>query len=665
MTSHLDPLMVKIQTQLLRATFIKNMATLKEWIPSVYDYYVNYTPKKIQLGLDNNGKVNLIANGEFVYKDDPKSSSLLQVNKFLKKPPHFNFDIPVSASRDYNYEHERVINELFDKRRELLGNNAQQKLQQNDQINFLAVMGSGLGYHLEDLFEKFSIRSAFIYEPEPDCFFATLHCIDLAPLLEHCRKLGGEFTLKIGGSEDEYVNEINISLKRIGYFNISKMYLYRHYLSNKTKGAFELINEIAYRYRSGWGFCEDEVIGISHTLSNISQNNFPTILRSAKLTKREQPIFVIGNGPSLDYSFEYLKNNQESAVIISCGTALKPLLDKGIIPDLHIEQERPAMIYDWIKKVGHEEQLKKIDLICLNTVYPRILHCFKQAHVILKPGDAGTAFIQNIVSDKYAEIYNTNPTVTNAGTAAAIAMGFKNLYLFGIDYGFKDETHHHSKDSLWYKDNEGLKEANIKGDFNVPGNFGGEVSTTRVFDRSRGVLELLLQDNPDVICVNSSDGALIKLSASCQIENLPNFKKLKTKEAFIAKLLRLSFSNKDYKQRDLNSEFKALMPLFRGYIDILKLLSSQAINCSELTNAFANQYQFVNDLEENKSKKLFHRFMGGTLNYIQASIMHNVFCYSDKLQQQQYIQYAIETMNAHFEWLYHDIEKNYDQPAKV
>jgi len=665
MISQLDPLVVKIQTQLLRATFIKNMATLKEYMPTIYEYYLNYTPTKIQLGLDNNGHVNLLANGEFVYKNDPKLESQSQVAEFLKKPPHFDFDIPVSTRDEYDYEHERVINAIFDKRRSLLGNNVNKKLLANGHINLLAVMGSGLGYHLERLFETFAIRSAFIYEPEPDCFFATLHSIDIAPLLAHCRQLGGELTFKIGGSEDEYVNEVGFSLKRIGYFNVSKMYLYRHYLSNKTSDAFALINEMAYRYRSGWGFCEDEIIGISHTLTNIADNKFPAILRSAKSITREQPVFVIGNGPSLDHSFEYLKYNQDGAVIISCGTALKPLLDKGIIPDLHIEQERPAMIYDWIKKVGHEDKLKQIDLICLNTVYPGILHSFKQAHIILKPGDAGTAFIQNMISDNYAEIYNTNPTVTNAGTSAAIAMGFKNLYLFGIDYGFKDETHHHSKDSLWYKDNEGLKEADIQSHFNVPGNFGGEVATTRVFDRSRGVLELLLQENPDVTCVNSSDGAFINLALSCLVENLPTFKKIDAKREFISDLLQLSFSNSDYKERDLKSEFKALMPVFGHYIDVIKAISAEVKNCSELVNAFSAQYAFVNDIAGDKNKKMFQRFMGGTLNYIQASIMHNVFCCTDELQQEQYIGYCVETMNAHFEWLYHDIDKNYDQPAKI
>ena len=665
MTNSPDPIMLKIQTQLLKATFLNNMAILKKIMPEIYNYYLNYTPNNAQLTFDDSGRVNMMAAGQLVYQGDPKVESQAQVEAFLKKPPRFDFEVAAVESDDFIYDHEKVIHKIFNKKRELLKNKKTAKLEKKGQINFLTIMGSGLGYHLEYLFEQFSIRSAFIYEPEPDCFFATLHCIDILPLFEHCQLHGGDLTFKIGGGVESYVNEISTSLKNQGNFNIAKMYLYRHYFSDKTTQAFKLINELAYRYRSGWGFCEDEIIGISHTLTNISKNKYPTILQTAKSHKKDQPVFVIGNGPSLDNSFEYLKKNQHSAVIISCGTALKPLLDNGITPDLHIEQERPAMIYDWIKKVGHEEKLKTIDLICLNTVYPEILHCFKQAHVILKPGDAGTAFIQNMLSDKYAEIYYTNPTVTNAGTAAAISMGFKNLYLFGLDYGFKDEKHHHSKESLWYKDNEGLKEADIKGHFTVAGNFGGKVSTTRVFDASRGVLELLLQENDDVICVNSSDGALISFAIPCLIRDLPALKTIAFKNKFVTDFLLLSFTNKDYENRDLGCEFKALMPKFKEYFDTLESILLDVKSSHELVNAFSKQYQFVYDIENDNDKKLFHRFMGGSLNYLQTSIMQNVLSFADKSQQEEYIKFCTHAMNTHFEWLYHDINANFDQPAKI
>ena len=54
----------------------------------------------------------------------------------------------------------------------------------------------------------------------------------------------------------------------------------------------------------------------------------------------EQPVFVVGNGPSLDSSLAFLKKNSDDIIIISCGTAIRALLKNNIKPDLHIEMER-------------------------------------------------------------------------------------------------------------------------------------------------------------------------------------------------------------------------------------------------------------------------------------------------------------------------------------
>ncbi|WP_413701354.1 6-hydroxymethylpterin diphosphokinase MptE-like protein [Psychromonas sp. KJ10-10] len=405
MSSQIDPLLIKIQTQILQATFLKNMACLKLHMPSVYQFFQHYQPQKVQLAFDNNGEVNLSTGDQFVYGEDPKASSLAQVETFLKNPPCFDFEISLRNDENYQYQHEKVINHIYKKRRQELGVSSPFYMQDGGQINFIAVIGLGLGYHVEHLFKQFSIRSVYIFEPEPDVFFAALHTVDMSVWFNSCTSLGGELTFKIGGVESVFVNEIAQYFKREGYFLLPQLYLYRHYISDKTTDAFKLIRELEYRYKSGWGFCEDEIIGISHTLSNISDNKASILLENAKLYKKEQPVFIIGNGPSLDNDLAYIKANQEKAIIISSGTSLKPLLNYGITPDIHVEQERPKSIYQWVKKIGYENKLKEIPLLCLNTVYPGILNLFKQPYVMLKAGDAGTSFIHEYVSNKYLELF--------------------------------------------------------------------------------------------------------------------------------------------------------------------------------------------------------------------------------------------------------------------
>jgi len=661
MASQLDSLQIKIQTQLLRATFLKNMTTLKEQMPAIYDYYKNYTPIKVQLALDDNGNVNLLTNGQFVYQDDPKLSSRAQVDLFISNPPQFDYEVYMAKNHQSTYEHERVIYRIFNKRRDELGACSRFELNTGDSVNFIAIMGSGLGYHIEALFEKFAIRSAYVYEPDPDCFYAMLHTIDIQKLLDDCHGRGGEISFKIGGNENEFVNEIYHSFKRQGFFNLTQMYQYRHYLSDKTTDAFKKLKEVAHRYQSGWGFCEDEIIGISHTLTNISANKAHTLLQDAKFQVKEPPVFIIGNGPSLDECLPFIKENQDNAIIISSGTSLKPLLDYGIRPDMHVEQERPASIYQWVKKIGHEQVLKETPLICLNTVFPPILALFKQPYVMLKAGDAGTSFIHDHISDRYEELYYCNPTVTNASTAGAIAMGFKKLFLFGLDYGFKSEELHHAKDSI-YTDIKGFK---MQGDFKVAGNFVDEVLTTKVFDNSRGVLEMLLEQNPDVECVNSSDGAKILLTTPCRVERLPNLPKIKNKVQVVNHCLASSFDSDYIINRDLFSEFGAVMSHFDGYMDKLLTMFNGVKSKDELTQAFSAQYLFINSLDSGKERKLFYRFFSGSLNFLQTSIMSNVNRYNDEDARHAFIQYCIKEMRDHFIWLLADLKAHYNQPARA
>lgn len=661
MSSPIDPLQAKIQTQIIQATFMKNMAFLKIRMPEVFQYFQNYQPKMALLAFDKSGYVNLISNNKYVYQGDPKTSSEKQVDEFLKKPPCFDFEVLARKNTNYLYQHEKVLHEIYNKRRAELGAASPFQLDEGGQINFIAFMGSGLGYHLNKVFMEYSIRSAFIFEPEPDVFFATLHCSDISVWFDQCRQLGGELTLKVGGIEEEFVNDIYQYFKREGSFNLPQMYLYRHYMSDKTTDAFKLINELEYRYKSGWGFCEDEIIGISHTLSNISNSRAATLLESAKKEAKNTPVFIIGNGPSLDSALEYIKDNQQGAIIISSGTSLKPLLNYGIKPDLHVEQERPKSIYQWVKKVGFEDTLKDIPLLCLNTVYPGILELFKQPYVMLKAGDAGTSFIHDYISEQYLEMFYCNPTVTNASTSAAIAMGFKNITLFGLDYGFKSEDDHHAKGSI-YQDIKGYK---VKGDFKVPGNFGGEVHTTRIFDYSRGVLELLLEQNPDVECVNTSDGADVKLAPACKVEALCSIKPIPEKKNMVDDCLADCFDNSYSLSHNLCDEFKSVLSKFEGYVSWLIDCLNQVKTKNELTSVFSQQFKFVNHYADDKDKLLFHRFFGGSLNYLQASIMNNVARYPTGSKQQEYIRYCVSEMQGHLTFLLKDLADNYNKGARA
>ncbi|MCX0450268.1 hypothetical protein OD809_22205, partial [Aeromonas veronii] len=86
-------------------------------------------------------------------------------------------------------------------------------------------------------------------------------------------------------------------------------------------------------------------------------------------------------------------------------------------------------------------------------------------------------------------------------------------YLFGLDNGYKDKGHHHSKFSAYYNSDKGAEVLGelMYGDsqWQHEGNFGGVVISNAMFNTSRKVIEQVLAANEHVQCFNCSDGAKI------------------------------------------------------------------------------------------------------------------------------------------------------------
>ena len=62
---------------------------------------------------------------------------------------------------------------------------------------------------------------------------------------------------------------------------------------------------------------------------------------------------------------------KDKAIIFSCGTALRPLVARGIIPDLHIESERTFHVYEWLQNAGNSEVFENTILVGPNILPPK------------------------------------------------------------------------------------------------------------------------------------------------------------------------------------------------------------------------------------------------------------------------------------------------------
>jgi hypothetical protein len=661
---------ITIQKMLLQATLVANLNTLKVYIPEIYDEFVDYEMKGSGVAIDDTGCVNFFNNDRFVY-ENPIDFAKQQVELFIKHPTMITYALDHQEDENMLFEHAAVLKKIMRKRHADVKETIKRPID-DERIDFVCMIGAGLGYQIEELFKQKSVVNFLLCEPSKDAFFAMLHCVELKAIIETCISLGGRFSVRIGGSAAGIVNAVSNMLHQQGHFNLSRLFLYRHYTSEMTDATLKLFYEIGHRWGAGWGFMEDEIISITHTLTNI-QSGFKICKQTESIDNpiADKPVFIVANGPSLDSSVEYLQKNSDDIIIVSCGTALKALLTYNIKPDIHIEMERTAGLLPYIEVIEKQQEtrdikLRDIQIIAFNTVYPELLKRFKNPLLLAKHSDAGGKLIQQYDKlDIYAAPEYSNPTVSNLAVAVVTSLGFEELYFIGLDFGYKSNKHHHSKKSIYYEE-DFVYEEELKENMLVEGNFSETVFTIPVFDSSKGNVELLLQEHPLINVYNCSDGAKIKYTKPMPLAEISPFECIQNKDLLLDDLLGSSFDNQQFTSTKLE---KAIVGSFMQVkVTLEQLIHFININIStreELSQQFTLQNALLMELKVRKDTQVTYWLIQGTFRYFQAYIMTNCYYYDDPEERKEYINFCLTEFRAHVDNLYKELLSSYNKPSKA
>lgn len=503
----------------LEVQFQKNMILFEKYAPVICRNYRNYQPTTVRLNLDERGYLNLvnINTGNPVYNKDPREFCHDQVAHYTRKPNRFNIKYNDLPGR-YFFQF-ALLQKLLDhvKRPSRKAPPSIKK-----PIGLFIINGCGLGYHIPEIIESMDIYTLCICDPNKDSFYASLHTIDWEPIINYCYRKGRLLKLYIGSKEEATITSLRLLVSRIGLQNMSNTFFYPHLSSDINDSFSSKLKKQFHLTLTGTGFLEDEQISLTHTVENL-RNNTPVLGSQTPPSSSLPPAFIVGNGPSLDGLIDTLKEQRKGAVIFSCGTTIGTLCQLGITPDFHVEMERTETT-DYLLRGTTKEFRKKINILALNTVEPRSLSLFKNAYIAKKANDPGSFLIDSEIKERLPVLNLCNPTCTNAGLAFAVRMGFKEIYLLGVDLGMKNESEHHAKASLYYSKDESKRAAppaeNFIAPMTVKGNFGGDIKTTAVLDTSRANIELLFSYNKDVKAYNLGQGAYIEGAEPMEADKL-------------------------------------------------------------------------------------------------------------------------------------------------
>lgn len=285
--------------------------------------------------------------------------------------------------------------------------------------------GFGLGYHVEKMAELLeSGGKLYVIENNLMVFRSALENMDLGSIL-------GNPNIYLIISKD--VIYISKRVKQLINENVEKVSFITHPASLK---AIPEVNEYFKFVMENWNLKKSLTDDYDNSLNRNSSENLK--LNSPNVGMffdefKDIPIVIVSTGPSLDRNIDLLHEVKDRALVISAGSALRPLLKRNIEPDLFAIIDPQKETYNQIK--GYENI--DIPLIYLATAASYTVSRYLGPKLIACYG-------------KYNKEENNGPRymVDSGGSVAttildiAIKMGGDPIILVGQDLAYVNGKNH-------------------------------------------------------------------------------------------------------------------------------------------------------------------------------------------------------------------------------
>ena len=548
----------------MQKLFEKNMRYFYEFIPQFYELIKNIKTRRFRI-IDDNGfnildtttntyfypyenNKHLAEDVSNLYANNPLKNNLWHKYFLTKEMFEYGEDIlPITA---------KIVNKIVKVAKSSEGFSDDYYFDR-DYLPTTTIFGLGSGLHIEYLTQKYDFQSLFIYEPEPEFFAISCYFVDYERIY---KKLDDRFYLFIKGNIDTKVLKKFYDSRTITS-NFVRLE-FTTYENDKIDYAKKEFNLAYISNKRGWGSFEDEMVGFKNHLKNINKN-IPILYKTSKI---DAPICVVANGASLENDIEWIKQNKNNMIIISVGTAIRPLLKAGIESDFHIEIERMPKLVEILKP-----SLKNYKgyFVGASVIDNRHFKIAKKPLMFVRDASSTTGI------SKYFLRF-CSPMVGNTGFSFATHFS-DEVYMVGFDVGFKKNERVHASGSF-YDDTDDK----AKGGEPVKGNFSNNVYSNSLLNLSRQNLEMTIHLLKPKKVYNLSDGAYIngtipKRSKDIKLSPI-------NKKRYIKKIVK---HFKIDKIKTLN--YSGFLELYKS--KIIELLDVEVTNRKELTEVI----DLVND----------------------------------------------------------------------
>lgn len=328
----------------------------------------------------------------------------------------------------------------------------------------LIVLGIGLGYHLTALVQKVEGIKIIAIEPVKELF----NYCSSAPSF---KKLEGEINIFYHDQPlknylialiDQYCLE---KVKVIEYKPLERLFPkeFLEYRREINDILFSLLCSVntALRFSASW--TRNFFVNLPKVLTAIPAKSFYGLFQG-------KPGIIVSAGPSLSKNVGLLKEIKGKAVILTVGTALKPVLAAGVKPDIGVSIDGAEANFRHFEGLDTREFPLLFDPI----IYPRILDEYQGYLIASIFFEAFQVWLQSLSYPNPGRV-QMGPSVANYAFDFALKLGLDPIIFIGQDLAFTG-GHTHARGTV-YENRELPKEKSLL--LEIEGFYGDKVITDR------------------------------------------------------------------------------------------------------------------------------------------------------------------------------------------
>ena len=325
-----------------------------------------------------------------------------------------------------------------------------------------AITGFGDGSHLSYFLSESSTGTNFLAaEKDPALLRETLARFDLTNLLSNER-----FILGVGELNDNYFADIQgAALSGVADVN-SVVFSPLH---GVDEGYYDRMrNELVRQYLVVRPLMEVNV----RTAIDIQKNTFenlPHLANSPDIGElkdhfQDIPFVLVGAGPSLDESIDFLKEVQNKAIIVASNSPYRKLINNGIRPHLVVTADPLAPTLAGFENVS----LENVPLACPFSAYPEIVRRFSGRILTWCTYNPIVDLIKQSTGKSQGTKILEQGTVSGCVLDLSRLFGCRKVLFVGQDMAVRDDGRYYS-DETYYADSGAHFSSPDKGQ-RLPGN---------------------------------------------------------------------------------------------------------------------------------------------------------------------------------------------------